>query len=93
MRESGFRSRKSGNDFPFAREAIVTERRDARAALAILTFINLLNYIDRYIAIAAMEPIKRDFGFSDAEVALVTVAAFMISYSITSPLFGRLGDL
>jgi len=71
----------------------VTNRRDAWTTLAILTVINLLNYIDRFVAIAALEPIKREFGFSDAEVAIVTTAAFMISYSAASPLFGRLGDL
>ena len=71
----------------------MTTRRDARTALTILTVINLLNYIDRYVAIAALEPIKREFAFSDAEAAIVTTAAFMISYAAASPLFGRLGDL
>ncbi len=68
------------------------KRRDARLALAVLTSINFLNYIDRYVLPAVVEPIKRDLGFSDTQLGLLTFA-FMISYSITSPVFGRFGDL
>ncbi len=71
---------------------MVIERRDARIALAILTAINFLNYIDRYVLASVFEPIKRDLRFSDAELGW-TLSAFMVTYSITSPLFGRLGDL
>jgi len=67
-------------------------RRDARAALAILTTINFLNYIDRYVLPAVFEPIKRDLHFTDTQLGLLNFA-FMISYSITSPVFGRFGDL
>jgi len=38
------------------------------------------------------EPIKRELHFSDAELGW-TLSAFMITYSATSPIFGRLGDL
>ena len=67
-------------------------RRDANAALAILTAINFLNYIDRYVLAAVFEPIKRELHFTDAQLGW-TLSAFMITYSVTSPLFGRLGDL
>ncbi len=67
-------------------------RRDAPVALAILTTINFLNYIDRYVLPAVFEPIKRDLHFSDTQLGLLNLA-FMISYSITSPIFGRIGDL
>jgi MFS transporter, Spinster family, sphingosine-1-phosphate transporter len=66
--------------------------RDARVALAILTTINFLNYIDRYVLASVFEPIKRELHFTDTQLGLVS-SAFMISYSLTSPLFGRLGDL
>ncbi len=67
-------------------------RRDGARALAILTTINFLNYIDRYVLPAVFEPIKRDLHFSDAQLGLLNFA-FMISYSVTSPVFGRFGDL
>ena len=67
-------------------------RRDARVALSILTAINFLNYIDRYVLPAVFEPIKRDLHFTDTQLGLLNFA-FMISYSITSPVFGRFGDL
>lgn len=67
-------------------------RRDAGIALAILTVINFLNYIDRYVLASVFEPIKRDLHFTDAQLGW-TLSAFMIAYSITSPVFGRLGDL
>jgi len=68
------------------------KQRDAGFALAVLTTINFLNYIDRYVIAAVFEPIKRDLHFTDAELGW-TLGAFMFTYSIASPLFGRLGDL
>ncbi|HVO25069.1 MAG TPA: MFS transporter [Candidatus Margulisiibacteriota bacterium] len=67
-------------------------RRDRRIALAILTVINFLNYIDRYVVASVFEPIKRELHFSDVELGWV-LSAFMIAYAVTSPVFGRLGDL
>ena len=66
--------------------------RAARWALAVLTLINFLNYIDRYVLASVFEPIKRELHFSDSELGW-TLSAFMIAYSLTSPVFGRLGDL
>jgi MFS family permease len=65
---------------------------DARKALAILTTINFLNYIDRYVLPAVFEPIKRELHFNDTQLGLLNLA-FMITYSLTSPVFGRFGDL
>ncbi len=67
-------------------------RRDAGMALAILTTINFLNYIDRYVPASVFEPIKRDLHLTDAKLGW-TLSAFVITYALTSPLFGRLGDL
>jgi MFS family permease len=61
-------------------------------ALAILTMINFLNYIDRYVVASVFEPIKRELHFSDVELGWV-LSAFMVAYAVTSPVFGRLGDL
>jgi MFS transporter, Spinster family, sphingosine-1-phosphate transporter len=67
-------------------------QRDAYVALAILSVINFLNYIDRYVVPAVFEPVKRELHFSDAQLGWIA-SAFMISYALTSPLFGRMGDL
>lgn len=66
--------------------------RDRRLALAILTVINFLNYIDRYVVASVFEPIKRELHFSDTQLGWL-LSAFMLAYAVTSPIFGRLGDL
>lgn len=67
-------------------------RHDQRHALAILTVLNFLNYIDRYVLAAVFEPVKRELHLSDAQLGW-TLSAFMITYAVTAPVFGRLGDL
>jgi len=71
----------------------LTERPDRRAAyaLGILTFINLFNYIDRWVVAAVVEPVKRDLGLTDVQMGLIG-SAFIIVYTIVSPVFGLLGD-
>ena len=61
------------------------------ALLVILTGLNLLNYIDRFVLNAVRTPLANDFGISyGASGRLVT--AFMLGYFVTSPFFGYLGD-
>src|SRR5712671_2876169 len=59
--------------------------------LSILTGLNLLNYLDRFVLNAVRTPLAADFsiGFGDSGR---TVTAFMIGYFLTSPFFGYLGD-
>ena len=71
-------------------------RSGARAALSLLLGINLFNYIDRYI-LAAVEPKIRETFFAatdlDAKAKTGTLAtAFLVSYMISAPIFGRLAD-
>ena len=63
----------------------------ARTALAVLTGVNLLNYIDRYIPAGALPLILASFGASDAQGGLLQ-SLFMFPYAIVSPLAGALGD-
>jgi predicted MFS family arabinose efflux permease len=63
----------------------------ARTALAVLTGVNLLNYIDRYIPAGALPLILVTFGASDAQGGLLQ-SLFMLPYAIVSPLAGALGD-
>ncbi|HEY7535808.1 MAG TPA: MFS transporter [Thermodesulfobacteriota bacterium] len=60
--------------------------------LLILTSINFLNYIDRQIIYAVFPLIKDEMLLSDRQLGLIG-SAFVIIYLLTSPIFGRLGDL
>ena len=66
-------------------------RRAAAYALAVLTFINLFNYLDRWVLSAVLEAIKRDLHFSDTQLGTLATG-FIIIYMLTSPIFGTLGD-
>src|SRR5688572_31992486 len=68
-----------------------TRDRSATYALAVLTFNNLFNYVDRWVVSAVVEPIKRDLGLSDTQLGVIG-AGFIIVYALTSPVFGTLGD-
>ncbi len=59
--------------------------------LAMLTLLNLLNYIDRYIFSALVPYIKADTGYTDAQLGLIG-SAFTWVYTLCSPLFGYFGD-
>src|SRR5689334_23002771 len=66
--------------------------RAARYALAVLTFINLFNYLDRWVVAAVVESIKKsELHLTDTELGFVGTG-FIFVYTITSPLFGTFGD-
>jgi MFS transporter, Spinster family, sphingosine-1-phosphate transporter len=65
--------------------------RKANYALAILTFINLFNYVDRWVVAAVVEPMKKGLGLTDTQLGIVG-AGFIVVYAATSPIFGALGD-
>ncbi|MFN7926447.1 MAG: MFS transporter [Blastocatellia bacterium] len=60
-------------------------------ALVVLSLLNLLNYVDRFIFAALIPYIKPDTGYSDEQLGWVG-SAFTIVYTVCSPLFGYLGD-
>lgn len=59
--------------------------------LGLLTVLNLVNYIDRFIIMAVSPKIQESFQLTDAQTGLV-VSIFMFGYFLSSPLFGWLGD-
>ena len=63
----------------------------ATIALVLLTAMNFVNYIDRYILTGVQEQVKREFSVSDAQIGNL-VFWFMIAYMAISPLTGWLGD-
>jgi MFS family permease len=70
------------------------ERQDRAAiyALTVLTFINLFNYLDRWVVAAVVESIKRsELHLTDTQLGLVGTG-FIIVYVLSSPFFGTLGD-
>ncbi|MEO6209846.1 MAG: MFS transporter, partial [Gemmatimonadaceae bacterium] len=69
-----------------------SEQRGAWGVLAILTSINLLNYIDRFVFPAVSESIKRSaLAPSDTQIGLGSTA-FLAVYLIAAPFFGAVGD-
>ena len=64
----------------------------ARWGLAVLTAINLFNYLDRWIVAALVESLKKsDLALDDFQLGLLATG-FIVVYTFTSPLFGILGD-
>jgi MFS family permease len=63
----------------------------ATTALVLLTALNFVNYIDRYILPGVQEQIKGEFHLSDEHIGTLTFW-FMIAYMLTSPITGWLGD-
>lgn len=63
----------------------------AALALCLLTALNFVNYIDRYILPGVQEQIKGEFQISDAQIGALTFW-FMVAYMATSPFTGWLGD-
>jgi MFS family permease len=65
----------------------------AYLVLAVLTAMNLLNYIDRFILASVIEPVQKGLGFADKDDAAgVLGAVFLVSYTLFSPVVGFLGD-
>jgi MFS family permease len=62
-----------------------------RTALALLTALNLLNYIDRSVLYAVQEMIKAEFHRSDAAFGMLT-SVFFIFYMCAAPFMGPLAE-
>ncbi|XXF76615.1 MFS transporter [Myxococcaceae bacterium GXIMD 01537] len=60
-------------------------------ALLVLSLINLVNYLDRYIIAAALPHLQHDFGISKAQSGLFGTV-FIVVFMLASPLGGILGD-
>lgn len=59
--------------------------------LGVLSIINLLNYLDRYILAGVMEKVQKQFALTDTEGGWLATT-FMVVYMLASPLGGYLGD-
>lgn len=64
----------------------------AKMGLAVLTLINLMNYLDRFVVSALVESLKAsEFKPSDTELGML-MTGFIVVYMAASPVFGILGD-
>jgi predicted MFS family arabinose efflux permease len=66
-------------------------RAAAGYGLAVMTLLNFVNYIDRYVLPAVSPRIQAALRLNDAQLGLLG-SAFLLSYFITSPVFGWFGD-
>jgi MFS transporter, Spinster family, sphingosine-1-phosphate transporter len=72
--------------------AVRDPARLARRGLVVLTAINLLNYLDRYVPAALGESLRTStLRISDTQFGLLT-SGFIVVYMLTAPVFGVLGD-
>ena len=64
----------------------------ATFGLAVLSFINLFSYLDRYVVSALLESLKQaHLGLTDANLGSL-MSGFLVVYTLTAPIFGALGD-
>lgn len=65
--------------------------RNRIAIVTLLTALNFLNYLDRYIVAAILPRIREDLHLSYFEGGLLAMA-FLLGFFVTAPVFGTLGD-
>ena len=59
--------------------------------MAVLVYVNLINYMDRLTLAGILEEVKQEFDANDARAGILQTA-FILSYMLFAPLFGYLGD-
>src|SRR2546428_12989492 len=73
------------------RDPLAGEREAALFALGVVSILNFLNYIDRFILAAVLPQVKSELVLTDFHLGLLA-NVFLVTYFVTSPLFGALGD-
>jgi MFS family permease len=66
-------------------------RGSAWFAVVVLTAMNLLNYIDRWVPSAVKPLFQKDLELTDEQTSL-PLTAFILVYMLTSPIFGTLAE-
>jgi MFS family permease len=61
-------------------------------ALALLTFLYVLNFVDRVLIYLLFAPIKLELHFTDLQLALLGSTSFVIFYTLLGIPFGRISD-
>ena len=60
-------------------------------SLVVLTGLNLLDYVDRWVLASVFTPLKADLSLTDEQLGTLQ-SAFTWGYFLTAPIFGYLGD-
>ncbi|MBN3508673.1 MFS transporter [Mycolicibacterium septicum] len=67
-------------------------RRRAWAAVALLTLVGTLNYVDRFLPAVLAEPIKHDLALSDTAIGVINGFGFLIVYAVLGIAVARIAD-
>jgi predicted MFS family arabinose efflux permease len=63
-----------------------------RYVLFVLTLVNTLNYLDGFVIVLLLQPIKEDLHLSDTQLGFVTGAAFALFYATLGVPIARWSD-
>ncbi len=74
-----------------ARASVPSPVAGATLAFLLLTALNFVNYIDRYILPGVQEQVKTEFHVTDSQIGSITFW-FFLTYMMSAPLTGWLGD-
>lgn len=61
-------------------------------ALALLTIVYVLNFLDRTLIYILFTPIKQEMSFTDTQLAFIGPTSFAIFYTLLGIPFGRMAD-
>jgi len=67
-------------------------RATSNYSLFVLTIVVLFTVVDRQVLALMIDPVKRDFGISDTQAALLLGAAFSLTYAIAGLPIARIAD-
>jgi predicted MFS family arabinose efflux permease len=67
-------------------------RKSATFAIAVLFAVNILNFYDRQVAGAVVEPMRKEFHLDDFQIGLLTTAMTLL-YAIVGVPLGRIADV
>jgi MFS family permease len=70
---------------------LVTSTPAQKWSLAVLVAINILNFYDRHVAGAVVEPVRKEFLLSDTQIGLINTA-FTVVYGLVGIPLGILAD-
>src|SRR5436853_1941979 len=72
-------------------QVVTPATRFAKWSLAVLIAINVLNFYDRHVAGALVEPVRKEFGLSDTQIGWINTA-FTMLYGVVGLPLGLLAD-
>ncbi len=67
-------------------------RKSATYAIVVLFAINILNFYDRQVAGAVVEPMRKEFHLNDFQIGLLTTAMTLL-YAVVGVPLGRIADV